>query len=213
MGCLTRNTVDKGLLMEALKGKTKEQEPVIRYFVDAGGCLSFLGIGKPIKDAEYEQMVFKKRDSLDYRARALAKINLDEDELKEVPPAHFEGYLFQDCYAKKTAKGNWVSSAYQVSWLFFGSEQVYLYSYTFRMDDDLKSERTREFFYKDVTSFTTDAETETAHGLGDKKFEVQTNKFAMIVPGDKLFVSMEGIKDPDAIIQGMKQKLRDKKRQ
>jgi hypothetical protein len=205
--------IDQSELREALKGKSKEQQQVIKYFVDAGGCLSFIGIGKPISDAEYERMLFSRRDSMDYRARALAKINLDLDELKEVPPAHFEGYKFQDCYAKKTAKGNWVSSAYEVAWLFFGSEQVYLYTYTFHMDEDFKSERTREFFYKDVTSFTTDAETETAHGLGDKRFQVQTNKFAMIVPGDKLFVSMEGVKDPDAVIQGMKQKLREKKKQ
>jgi len=203
--------VDSGLLREALKGKTKEQELVIKYFVDAGGCLSFIGIGRPMKDAEYEQMLFRRRDSMDYRAKAIGKIGLDEDQIREIPPAHFEGYHFEDSYAKKTAKGNWVSSAYQMAWLFFSSEQVYLYRYIFNMDRDDYFERTDEFFYKDVTSFTTSSETETAHGLGEKKFTVQTNKFAMVVPGDKIYVSLEGVKNSEATIQAMKQKLREKK--
>ena len=57
MACFRSSKVDPSLLREALKGKTKEQEQVIKYFVDAGGCLSFIGIGRPIKDDEYEQMV------------------------------------------------------------------------------------------------------------------------------------------------------------
>jgi hypothetical protein len=33
----------------------------------------------------------------------------------------------------------------------------------------------------------------------------------MVVPGDKLFMAMGDIQNADAIIQGMKQKLREKK--
>lgn len=33
----------------------------------------------------------------------------------------------------------------------------------------------------------------------------------MVVPGDKLFLAMGDIQDADAIIQAMKQKLREKK--
>ena len=79
------------------------------------------------------------------------------------------------------------------------------------MDEDKKNESTDEFFYKDVTSFSTSSVTETAHGLGDKKFEVESNKFSMVVPGDKLYVSMDGVADSESIIQAMKQKLREKK--
>ena len=79
------------------------------------------------------------------------------------------------------------------------------------MAEDKKSESTDEFFYKDVTSFSTSSETETAHGLGDEKFEVESNKFKMVVPGDKIFVSMDGVADSEQIIQAMKQKLREKK--
>ena len=131
--------------------------------------------------------------------------------MSEIPPAVFEGYVFKNAFAKKRANGNWVSSAYQVAWLFFSSMQIYVYRYTFNMDEDKKQESTDEFFYKDVTSFSTSSETETAHGLGDEKFEVESNKFKMVVPGDKIFVSMDGVSNSEDIIQAMKQKLREKK--
>ena len=188
------------------RGKSAEQVKVIEYFCKQEGCLS-----KNMSDDEYSQMVIKKRDSLNLRQKALNKIGLDEDEVSEIPPAVFEGYVFKNAFAKKRANGNWVSSAYQVAWLFFSSTQIYVYRYTFNMDEDKKTESTDEFFYKDVTSFSTSSETETAHGLGDSKFEVETNKFKMVVPGDKIFVSMDGVSDSEAIIQAMKQKLREKK--
>lgn len=194
------------LLRDYCRGKSAEQVKVIEYFCKQEGCLS-----KNLSDDEYSQMVIKKRDSLNLRQKALNKIGLDEDEVSEIPPAVFEGYVFKNAFAKKRADGNWVSSAYQVAWLFFSSTQIYVYRYTFNMDEDKKTESTDEFFYKDVTSFSTSSETETAHGLGDSKFEVETNKFKMVVPGDKIFVSMDGVSDSEAIIQAMKQKLREKK--
>ncbi len=156
-------------------------------------------------------MVRRKRDSMDFKSKALSKIGLDEDEVKEISPVMFEGFVFKNAYAKKRANGNWVSSAYQVSWLFFSSTQVYIFRHTFNMDEDKKNESTDEFFYKDVTSFSTSSESEQARGLGNEKFEVETNKFCMVVPGDKLYVSMDGVEDSDSIIQAMKQKLREKK--
>ena len=194
------------LLKNYCRGKSAEQVKVIEYFCKQEGCLS-----KNMSDDEYSQMVIKKRDSLNLRQKALNKIGLDEDEVSEIPPAVFEGYVFKNAFAKKRANGNWVSSAYQVAWLFFSSTQIYVYRYTFNMDEDKKTESTDEFFYKDVTSFSTSSETETAHGLGDSKFEVETNKFKMVVPGDKIFVSKDVVYDSEAINQALKQKLREKK--
>ena len=143
------------LLNQYKAGKTAEQQRVIDYFCKEEGCMS-----KNMSDDEYSQMVIKKRDSLNLRAKALSKIGLDEDEVNEIPPALFEGYVFKNAFAKKRANGNWVSSAYQVAWLFFSSTQIYVYRYTFNMDEDKKQESTDEFFYKDVTSFSTSSETE-----------------------------------------------------
>ena len=194
------------LLEQYKRGKNADQQKVIDYFCKEEGCMS-----KNMTDDEYSQMVIRKRDSLNLRANAVSKSCLDEDEVSEIPPAVFEGYVFKNAFAKKRANGNWVSSAYQVAWLFFSSMQIYVYRYTFNMDEDKKQESTDEFFYKDVTSFSTSSETETAHGLGDEKFEVESNKFKMVVPGDKIFVSMDGVSNSEDIIQAMKQKLREKK--
>ncbi len=206
MGCLGSSDPNAQLIKQACKGKTDEQKKVIEYFCKQEGCLS-----KNMTDNEYMALVSRKRDSVDFRKKALSKIGLDEDEVSEISPAMFEGFVFKNAYAKKRADGLWVSSTYQVSWLFFSSTQVYIYRHTFNLDEDKKNESTDEFFYKDVTSFSTSSETETAHGLGDKKFEVETNKFCMVVPGDKMYVSMDGVEDSETIIQAMKQKLREKK--
>ena len=188
-----------------INGKTPEQSKAIEYFVKEG-CLT-----KTISDDEYMSMVIAKRDSMNFKAKALSKIGLDEEEVKEIAPAMFEGFVFKNSYAKKRADGKWVSSAYQVAWIFFSSTQIYIFRHTFNMDEDKKNESTDEFFYKDVTSFSTSSETEEARGLGNEKFEVETNKFCMVVPGDKLTVSMDGVTDSESIIQAMKQKLREKK--
>ena len=207
MGCGCINSDPNAqLIAQACKGKNEEQKIVIEYFCKQEGCFS-----KNISDEEYMVLVREKRDSMNFKAKALSKIGLDEDEVNEIAPAMFEGFVFKNAYAKQRADGRWVSSAYQVSWVFFSSTQVYIYRYTFNMDEDKKNESTDEFFYRDVTSFSTSSETETAHGLGNEKFEVETNKFCMVVPGDKLYVSMEGVADSESIIHAMKQKLREKK--
>ena len=187
------------------KGKTEEQAKTIEYFCKEG-CMT-----KTISDDEYLNMVYRKRDAMNFKQKALSKIGLDEEEVSEISPAMFEGFYYKNAYAKQTAAGKWVSSAYQVSWIFFSSTQVYLYSHIFNMDEDKKSERTDEFFYKDVTSFSTMSETDTAHGLGGNKFEITSEQFAMVVPGDKLVMAMGDSKNADPIIQGMKQKLRETK--
>ena len=82
------------------------------------------------------------------------------------------------------------------------------------MDEDKKSESTEEYFYRDVTSFTTRTETEAAKDIHGNKVEVESNKFAMIVPGATLCVALDDTNgDFEAAIQGMKQKLREKKMQ
>ena len=104
------------------QGKTPEQQKVIEYFCKEG-CMT-----KTMDDEEYLSMVRAKRDSLNLRQKALNKIGLDEDEVSEISPASFEGFVYKNAYAKKRANGNWVSSSYQVAWLFFSSTQIYIYS-------------------------------------------------------------------------------------
>lgn len=195
----------KDQLKVLCKGKTDAQKKTIEYFCKQPGCMS-----KIISDSEYLQLVEAKKKQLDLRKKALQKIGLDESEVSEIKPAMFEGFYFKNAYAKQVGD-RYVSSSYQVAWLFFSSTQVYIFRCTFNMDDDKRTESTDEFFYKDVTSFSTSSETEESKAVGGNKIEVTSNKFCMVVPGDKLYVAMDGVADSEAIIQAMKQKLREKK--
>lgn len=209
MGCLGSSDPNAQLIQQASVGKNEEQIRVIEYFLKQEGCLS-----KNMTDEEYLTLVRKKRDSLNLKQKALSKIGLDEDELQEIPPIMFEGFTFKNAWSKRRANGNWVSSAYQVSWLFFSATEVYIYQYTMNMDEDKKSESTEEYFYRDVTSFNTRTETENAKDTSGNKIEVESNKFAIIVPGATLCVALDDTSgDFETAIQGMKQKLREKKMQ
>ncbi len=107
MGCLGSSDPNAQLIKQACKGKTDEQKKVIEYFCKQEGCLS-----KNMTDNEYMALVSRKRDSVDFRKKALSKIGLDEDEVSEISPAMFEGFVFKNAYAKKRADGLWVSSTY-----------------------------------------------------------------------------------------------------
>ena len=148
---------------------------------------------------------------------ALNKIGLDEDQVKEIEPVHFEGYVFDDTALQKCGADKlWRSSKYQVSWIFFSDTQVYVYQYTFFMDEDGKNQRTEEYFYKDVTNFSTVSETEELPTYDPKKDKmvlenVHTNRFAITVPGDRFYCALNQNDYTEAAIQGMKAKLREKK--
>ena len=202
---------DSAIVKARYKNRSEEQKKVIRYFL-VDGCLT-----KTISDQEYEALVKSHLAKTNFKQRGLEKVGLDEDELKEIEPVTFEGYLFDNKnLAKRGQDGVWRSSAYQVSWLFFSSTQVYLYQNTFNLDEDGKSEITEEYFYKDITNFSTSSDrVETPYW--DKKQKrmlkqnVDTNRFQLTVPGDKFYCFMEQNEYTERAIQAMKAKLREKK--
>lgn len=193
-----------------LKKRNDEQKKAIRYFLN-DGCLS-----KRIKDHEYESMISAVLSKFDFKQRALDKIGLDESELQEIAPVNFEGYDFKGAYGREGEDGLWRSSKYQVSWLFFSASQVYLYQYTLNMDCDDKKEATEEYFYRDITNFSTSTETNEVK-TWDKKAKKETLKnvdsscFALTVPGDKMDCAIKQTDDNERAIKGMKAKLREKK--
>lgn len=79
------------------------------------------------------------------------------------------------------------------------------------MDEDKNSEFTAEFFFKDVTSFSTSTQFVTAHGIGKEAFEIASQQFKLVVPGDQIFMVMGNMDEANDIIMGLKHKLREKK--
>ena len=200
-------------------GKSAEQKRVIDYFTKQGCCAAF-GV---MKDEEYRALVRARRDTLGLsdQRKPLDKLGIDESQVNEIAPVCLQGYLVPKAFAKKTAAGSWVTSCYEVTWIFFGSHQIYLYIMSFNMDEDRKQEVTQEFFYKDVTAMSTASKTYSSEGdaseriksVGDAKCEFEKLVFQITVPGEKLTVAMDEDEVPDRerIVQAMKHKLREKK--
>jgi hypothetical protein len=204
--------VDKHLL----KGRTAEQKQVIKYFLDSG-CLAKL---TGMKDEAYDQMLQTTLNGLNVKKRALGKIGLDEDQLKEIAPIFLHGFNYDGKVLDKIGSdGRSRSSKYDAAYLFFSDTHVYMYALTFDMSSDAKKETTEEYFYKDVTNFSTSSETVEVRVVsgckGDKitRKTVELSRFALVVPGDKFFCSTSGVPDADESVSGMKQKLREKKQE
>ena len=203
---------------QIFKQRNSEQRQVMRYFV-LGGCV---GSGA-MSDMEYDNLLKSRINSLNLKQRAINKIGLDDSELTEVEPAHFENYFFNDKAKTLTSygqDGKTRSSAYQVTWVFANATQVYLYQYTLHMDKDAQKEHIQEYFWKDITNFSSTNETvetlkPTVSWIAPKvtmtKMNVNTNCFTLIVPGDKVECSMEANDHTDRSIKAMKTKLREKK--
>ena len=194
-----------------LKERNNDQKKVIRYFLN-DGCLS-----KHMSDQEYEAMLKTALSQFDFKKRALDKIGLDESELQEIAPVTFHDWLAdKTTYGRQGKDYKWRYSGYQVTWLFFSSTKVYLYQYTLYMDCDDKKEVTNEYFYKDITSFNTSSDTVEIRYYDAKKKKdilknVDSTRFCLVVPGDKMYCAMQQNEENERAVQAMKAKLREKK--
>ena len=202
---------DPKWLKQIYKGKNDEQKKVIRYFLRQGL------FARIMKDEEYDELVAKKVAALNIQQKALDKHGLDISQVSEIPPVLFEGYVFDKSWSKKGSDNLWRSSRYQTSCILFSDSQVYFYQYTFNLDDVSKKESTDEYFYKDIVNFSTTSETEEvpiydSKGNKDKVENINTTRFQMVVPGDKVSCALDrNDEETERIIKAMKNKLREKK--
>lgn len=212
----------KGALEEAKIERNKEQQRIFEYLTEEPhGCFK-----RWMTDEEFVKLIDAKLEALKLKDKALSKIGLDIEEVNEIAPVNFVDFVLEDAYVKKTEFGDYVSNYIQSTWLFFSSTQVYLYTYTLWLNRDKKKEDTLEYFYKDITAMSTSSKESRTKSvlsykkggcLGGKKVSlanteiIETTKFQLTVPGDKLWISMKGSEQNEACVQAMKQKLREKK--
>lgn len=192
-----------------LKGASADQKTAINYFIPDKGCAGLFG---KVSDEAYDAVVQAAVSASNSYNRALDKIGLDESELKEIPPVTLYGY--EDGFSKVTADGAYRSNLYSITHLFFSSTQVYMYKITLNTMKNEKKERTEEYFYKDITNFSTSSETvESFQYKGcsgtPNRVSVDIQQFTLIVPGDKFSCATYG--DIDQQVKAMKNKLREKK--
>ena len=206
-----------GDLKSKLKGRNPDQQQIIHYFCDERGCLK-----KGVPDSEFDANKERQIAALNLKKKALGKLGIDEDQVKEVDPIMLEGPVYKDTYKMRGADNIRRYSGYQITYIFCSSDQVYVYQYTIHLDSDEKKERAEEYFYKDITNFTTVDDTEefdfeVTKGSGclakteEQKIKVDTAEFKIVVPGDAFLCSMIPNDETEGKIQALKAKLREKK--
>ena len=208
---------------EALKkGKTEDQKRAIDYLFHATaggcGCLNKISV---ISTQEYMNMVQRKCQSLDLRTKALQKIGLDPSQVQEIPPIVLSSFIFDDDCLIRVDDNIAVSSQYSIAWIFFSDTQMYTYRYIFDMTSDNTWELTKDFFYSDITCFS------TAHKLKEKidikprggciggeeitKSHYVVDTLEVIVPGTSYSFSLRNSDTVEQSIQAAKAMLREKK--
>lgn len=198
------------------KAFTAEEWALLKaYFTTPSGCLS-----KGMTDADFLAKLNGKVKSLNLLQRAMNKIGLDEDELKEIPPIEIVGFNWEDSNAITSHTSNYCSK-YTTSWLFFSDKEVYLYSYTLDMLSTSVKEICEEYFYKDIVNIGTSDESVEINFLKKRcigSTNVKTSKnYAVVrltVPGDKLVLPVSlNNSDFESKIRAAKAKIREKKTQ
>ena len=197
----TAGSENAKLVKSLTRGKNPQQAAVITYF-KRQGCMA-----KTITDDEFLNMVSSMRNQYNSKQQALSRIGLDEDEVKEIAPVYFEGFDFDHSnYEKRTVSGKWVCSTYETTWLFFSDSQVHVYKCRFSLDEDKKTEITDEYFYKDITAFTT-----LTQEIQKGSDRIPSVAFLMKGAGIDFACSVTESPDFENSVRGMKQKLREKK--
>ncbi|MCL1934157.1 MAG: hypothetical protein FWF53_10160 [Candidatus Azobacteroides sp.] len=192
------------------RGKTDEQITALKYFLLRGDG-GWLNKAKLVSDQEFDDLVEKALNVNNSRQKALDKIGIDESEVNEVEPVNFWGNKYDDGFFKKGNDGKYRASKIQITRIFFSSTQIYIYQDNFNLTESVTSIRTEEYFYKDITNFSTLTETVTIKILGNNE-TFESHQFAIVVPGNKFMCALPPWGDSyEKVIQGMKAKLREKK--
>ena len=133
-----------------LRGKTKEQKNIVKYFMSTG----VLGMIFRISDSTFDELLNSQADeiALGIDKRAMEAHGMDIDEVKEIQPILVDNYYEGSRYFKMFRDQTFRASQYQMTYLMFNDKQMYAYSYIFDLTSAETDEQTKEYFYKDITS-------------------------------------------------------------
>lgn len=224
---------DSEQVKEAIKNKcTEDQILAWRYFtnLEKDGCLSKWN---HVTDAQYDEMVEKHlaKNGLLTTARAMKKLGVEPEDVADFEPICFRDFVpimttAENLYRRGEDKVIRTSN-YQVTWILCSADQVYVYTCTFSLIEDDKKDQGEEYFFKDVTNFSTTEisdeitikEFEGGGGCFSsakevvKKYKLEKTKFRITVPGEKIECAMELNSETEANIKRLKNLLRAKKAQ
>ena len=159
-----------------------------------------------VTDAEYDASVASMLNNM--QAKALNKLGVDEDEVKEIAPISFDGYVYKGAsQAKKGEDGLWRTNKYESVMLFFSEHEVHCYTYNFDTTSQKQTEATDVYFYKDIVSVSTASDTVQVLGqnVDYEYFKLTT------AGGTALSVSLRDVSNAQRSINAMRALLKTKK--
>lgn len=173
----------------------------------AGG-IAFIVLKKNgiVTDAEYDASVASMLNNM--QSRALNKLGVDEDEVKEIVPISFDGYVYKGAtQAKEGEDGLWRTNKYQSVMLFFSEYEVHCYTYNFDTTAQKQTEATDVYFYKDIVSVSTASDSIQVLGqnIDYEYFKLTT------AGGTTLSVSLRDVNNAQRSINAMRALLKTKK--
>lgn len=165
--------------------------------------------GRPT-DADIDAAVASQLN--DMKNRALRKLGVDEDEVSEIAPITFDGYVYNKALIKQGKDGKYRSSKYQAVMFFFSSNEVHCFTYDFSITESSQKESTDVYFYKDIVSVSTQTEgTEYSVGKGkNSQFDYEYFKLTT-TGGTSISCSVRNIDDAQRSINGMRSLIKNKK--
>lgn len=181
--------------------------PIIMIIMFALGIL-FIVLSKKMKvtDEEYDASVLSMLS--DVKEKALNKLGIDEDEVKEIAPISISGYEYKNYDLVNPGKDSlWRTNQYKYIMLFFSQNEVHCYTYKFKTTIDNQTEDTDVYFYKDIVSVSTSSETVKINNI-----DVSYEYFKLTTAGGtSLSVSIRDKDDAQRSINAMRQLLKLKK--
>lgn len=157
-------------------------------------------------DEQYDGEVSKQLNNIN--GRALNKLGVDEDEVKEIAPISFDGYVYKGANHFKIGKDNlYRTDKYESVVLFFSQNEVHCYTYRFDTTLDKKTEETDVYFYKDIVSVSTASDSAR---LGNENVDYEYFKLTT-AGGTALTVSLRDVNNAQKSINAMRALLREKK--
>ncbi len=178
--------------------------------IAVGALLIFLQVkGRPT-DADIDAAVTSQLANM--KARALKKLGVDEDEVNEIAPISFDGYVYNKALIKQGKDGKYRSSKYQAVMFFFSSNEVHCFTYDFSIVESSQKESTDVYFYKDIVSVSTQTEgTEYSVGKGkSSQFDYEYFKLTT-TGGTSISCAVRNIDDAQRSINGMRSLIKSKK--
>ena len=147
------------------------------------------------------------------RSRAIDKLGIDEEQVKEATPIQFHGYYYKKINGKYPLVNynDWNRSSYYNAVIYLCSDkQIYCYEYRFSLLDTIEQHSTEEVFYRDIVSVATQSDSEKI----TEEHEIGFENFVLTTSGNtKLWATISNFND-DAVkrsISSMKTKVREKK--